>query len=209
MTVRLDQGTREEPVQTRSIVCGVVGPCKTESSQKPVPVHPLIESKPLLNGRNSSLPQTGRLGLCKQTLPWPQAVLGTGDFAEVYSPKGARIRYSKTLRMAHLPPHVLDSPEKRRDGVQGDAGVACGIPHCDPPWTSTPRRSLRRSMRLRRLSCRSFSLQMEVSIPSRDGTRMGNLTWTDWGGQHTREIGHKRGTNLCPFAPSLVSAIRS
>jgi integrase len=27
---------------TRSIVCGVVGPCKTESSQKPVPAHPLI-----------------------------------------------------------------------------------------------------------------------------------------------------------------------
>ena len=27
---------------TRSIVCGVVGPCKTESSQKPVPVHPLL-----------------------------------------------------------------------------------------------------------------------------------------------------------------------
>ena len=27
---------------TRSIVCGVVGPCKTESSQKPVPIHPVI-----------------------------------------------------------------------------------------------------------------------------------------------------------------------
>jgi integrase len=27
---------------TRSIVCGVVGPCKTESSQKPVPVHALM-----------------------------------------------------------------------------------------------------------------------------------------------------------------------
>jgi len=26
----------------RSIVCGVVGPCKTESSQKPMPVHPII-----------------------------------------------------------------------------------------------------------------------------------------------------------------------
>jgi integrase len=26
----------------RSIVCGVVGPCKTESSQKPVPVHPTV-----------------------------------------------------------------------------------------------------------------------------------------------------------------------
>ena len=27
---------------TRSIVYGVVGPCKTESSQKPVPVHPVL-----------------------------------------------------------------------------------------------------------------------------------------------------------------------
>jgi integrase len=27
---------------TRSIVCGVVGHCKTESSQKPVPIHPPI-----------------------------------------------------------------------------------------------------------------------------------------------------------------------
>ena len=27
---------------TRSIACGVVGPCKTESSQKPVPVHPTV-----------------------------------------------------------------------------------------------------------------------------------------------------------------------
>jgi integrase len=27
---------------TRSVVYGVVGPCKTESSQKPVPLHPLL-----------------------------------------------------------------------------------------------------------------------------------------------------------------------
>jgi integrase len=27
---------------TSSIVCGVVGPCKTESSQKPVPIHPVV-----------------------------------------------------------------------------------------------------------------------------------------------------------------------
>src|ERR1700747_3349493 len=37
--INFDQGTMSV---TRSIVCGVVGPCKTESSQKPVPVHPLI-----------------------------------------------------------------------------------------------------------------------------------------------------------------------
>jgi integrase len=37
--IDLVQGTMNV---TRSIVYGVVGPCKTESSQKPVPVHPLL-----------------------------------------------------------------------------------------------------------------------------------------------------------------------
>ncbi len=37
--INFDQGTMSV---TRSIVCGVVGPCKTESSQKPVPVHPTV-----------------------------------------------------------------------------------------------------------------------------------------------------------------------
>ena len=30
---------------SRSIVCGVAGPCKTESSQKPVAAHPLMIKK--------------------------------------------------------------------------------------------------------------------------------------------------------------------
>jgi integrase len=38
---------------TRSIVCGVVGPCKTESSQKPVPVHPTV-LEALANWRKGS-----------------------------------------------------------------------------------------------------------------------------------------------------------
>ena len=37
--INFSQGTMNV---TRSIVYGVVGPCKTESSQKPVPVHPLV-----------------------------------------------------------------------------------------------------------------------------------------------------------------------
>jgi integrase len=37
--INFDQGTMSV---TRSIVCGVVGPCKTESPQKPVPVHPTV-----------------------------------------------------------------------------------------------------------------------------------------------------------------------
>jgi integrase len=38
---------------TRSIVYGVVGPCKAESSQKPVPVHPLVANA-LLGWRKQS-----------------------------------------------------------------------------------------------------------------------------------------------------------
>jgi integrase len=37
--INLAQGTINV---TRSVVCGVVGPCKTESSQKPVPVQPTV-----------------------------------------------------------------------------------------------------------------------------------------------------------------------
>jgi len=37
--INFDQGTMSV---MRSIVCGVVGPCKTESSQKPVPIHPTV-----------------------------------------------------------------------------------------------------------------------------------------------------------------------
>ena len=37
--INLAQGTMNV---TRSIVCGVVGPCKTESSQKPMPVQPFV-----------------------------------------------------------------------------------------------------------------------------------------------------------------------
>jgi integrase len=38
---------------TRSIVYGVVGPCKTESSQKPVPIHPMLADA-LMQWRNHS-----------------------------------------------------------------------------------------------------------------------------------------------------------
>jgi hypothetical protein len=52
---------------TRSIVHGVVGPCKTESSQKLVPVHPNMTSDDWV--------------FCKQTAPCQETNVGPGDFA--------------------------------------------------------------------------------------------------------------------------------
>ena len=54
-------------------------------------------------------------------------MLGPGDFAKIHPSKGAGIGYSKTLRVAYLPTHLLYPLEKRRHGVQGDAGVAAAF----------------------------------------------------------------------------------
>jgi integrase len=60
--IDFDQGTMNV---TRSIVYGVVGPCKTESSQIPVPVHPLLAppDSPSLEARLQGL--AGFPGLAK------------------------------------------------------------------------------------------------------------------------------------------------
>ena len=50
---------------TRSIVYGVVGPCKTESSQKPVPLHPLPHIHPLAVARTMRLHEAWGLGFCQ------------------------------------------------------------------------------------------------------------------------------------------------
>jgi len=46
--------SREIMSVTRSIVYGVVGPCKTESSQKPVPIHPML-AEALMQWRKHSV----------------------------------------------------------------------------------------------------------------------------------------------------------
>ncbi len=109
---------------TRSMVCGVVGRCKTESSQKPVPVHPTVlqtlgECKQVCRYNKPR-----RLGFCKQTSPWPEADLGSGDLAQIYSSRRVAGRNSEAIRKAHIPSHVLDFSAECRDRIQSDARAA-------------------------------------------------------------------------------------
>src|SRR5438445_11542034 len=86
----------------RSIVYGVVGPCKTESSQKPANAS---DSR----GRSDAvektlyLHQARGLGFCKQALSGPKAVLGTGDLAQIHTSRGTTSRNSEAIRMAYVP----------------------------------------------------------------------------------------------------------
>jgi hypothetical protein len=112
---------------TRSIVCGVVGPCKTESSQKPVPVHPTV-LEALANWRKGS-----KFTCCDDWVfatrrhPGQEADLGPSNIAQIYSSRRVAGRNSETIRMAYISTHVLHSTAKCRHRVQSDAGVAAAF----------------------------------------------------------------------------------
>jgi integrase len=106
-----EQGTMSV---TRSIVCGVVGPCKTESSQKPVPMHPTLGDS-LMQWRKrctyirpedwvfASKRYRGRRPY------WGQAIL------QIHTSCRAKSRNSEAIRMAYVPAHLLNPSAKCGD----------------------------------------------------------------------------------------------
>jgi len=106
---------------TRSIVCGVVGPCKTESSQKPVPVHPTVLEALAKWKEASRYIGADELGFREQTAPRSETNMGPGDFTQIHSSSCAKIRDSEAIWMAYFSAHILDSAAKRRHRVQSDA----------------------------------------------------------------------------------------
>jgi len=112
---------------TRSIVYGVVGPCKTEASQKTCAGSSNCFESSHRMETSMPLQQVRRLGFCKQTAPWPETILGPSDPAQICTSCGAACRNSKAIRMAHVPAHVLDTPAKCRDRVQSNAGAVAAF----------------------------------------------------------------------------------
>jgi integrase len=108
---------------TRSIVYGVVGPCKTEASQKPVPVHPTV-LKTLSEWRRTcrynksddwvfaSRRHRGR------TPFWGQAIL-----RRYIRPVAQRAGIQKRFGWHTFSTYVLDSPALCGNRVQSDAGT--------------------------------------------------------------------------------------
>jgi len=99
---------------TRSIVCGVVGPCKAESSQKPVPIHPVIIDALLLWREHQSHRKPDdwvfASGRRRGRNPyWGQAIL-----RKHIRPKAQELGIEKEIRVAYVPAYLLDSTEERR-----------------------------------------------------------------------------------------------
>ena len=112
---------------TRSIVCGVVGPCKTESSRKPVPVHPTVLETLAKWREDSRYAKFDDWVFREQKAPWSETSLGPGNLAKVYSTCRAACWNSEAIRMAHIPAHVFDSAAKRWHRVQSDAGAVAAF----------------------------------------------------------------------------------
>jgi integrase len=129
---------------TRSIAYGIVGRCKTEASQKPVPVHPILAAA-LIHWRDH----------CKYREPddwvfanehhrgrhpyWGQAIL-----RRIIRPIARELGFGNELAGTHFA-----TPIRRYSGVLERNSKSCrnfcGIRRCVPPSTSTPRRSRRLS----------------------------------------------------------------
>jgi integrase len=95
----------------RSIVYGVVGPCKTESSQKPVPMHPTLADA-LMQWRNvvhTSSPRTGFLQV--RTIGAEDLMGARRSCANTY----ATSRNSEAIWMAYVPARLLDHAAKPGD----------------------------------------------------------------------------------------------
>jgi integrase len=124
--IDFDQGTMNV---TRSIVYGVVGLCKTESSQKPVPVHPLLADALSVWRKQCTYTKPDDWVFCQRALQRTEAVLGASDLAQICSTGCAKSRNREMHRVAHVSSYVFDSAEKRGNGIQGDArAVAAFLP---------------------------------------------------------------------------------
>ena len=63
----------------RSIVYGVVGPCKTESSQKPVPIHPILADALLQRRKGGRYTRADDWVFASKRYQGSKTVLAPGD----------------------------------------------------------------------------------------------------------------------------------
>ena len=191
---------------TRSIVYGVVGPCKTEASQKPVPVHPTV-LKALIEWRlvcryNKSDDWVFASRRHRGRTPfWGQAILRRyirplaqrAGIQKRFGWHTFRHTYSTLLRSVGTEFKVM------QDLLRHSTLRSTTL--CDPRWMSTPRHSRQPNMQLRQRSSRwCFRAKQMERHRRRD-----QLTLQGEGKSTETKRDTKKGTKTCPFGSSMVS----
>jgi hypothetical protein len=156
-----------------------------------------VRAKNAVDGRVDMTSSSTQANNDSQALPRPKTVLGPGDPAQIHSPCGAECRNPETIRMAHVPAHVLDSATKCRNRIQSDARAASafdlalnvGRLHAGDYPSETCSASSSRVASL------FFRCEWRIIL-----CRTGNCCYV----AH-REKGHKKGAECALFVPSMVS----
>jgi integrase len=113
---------REELSVVRSIVFGVVGRCKTESSQKPVPLHSLLGETLLTWRKACKFTGTDDWVFASRLHKGRRPYWGACILRKYIRPVAASLKIQKRIGW-HLPAHLFHSAQERRSRVQSDAGA--------------------------------------------------------------------------------------
>ena len=106
----------------RSIVCGVEGRCKTEPSQKPVPMHPRPAAA-LIEWKQHCRFKTGDGWMFASRLRNGRKPYWGAAIMRHYIQSVAESRASKSARVAHVSSHLLYAAQEPRSRVQSHAGA--------------------------------------------------------------------------------------
>jgi hypothetical protein len=150
------------------------------------------------------LHQARRLGFCQQAPPRAEAILGTGDPAQISSTGCATTRNPEMHRLAHVSSHVFDAAEERGYGIQSHAGTLAAFNSAI------------------NLGCVYPGNHACETCSSGSGLVLGVFTGSEWNvailvcrccsvRESTRQRNDgqrdtKKGTKTCPFGSSMVSS---
>src|ERR1700747_251830 len=112
---------------TRSIVYGVVGPCKTESSQKPVPVHPTV-LEALSEWRGVCLyNKLGDWVFASKRHHGQKPIWGQAILRKYIRPVAQRVGIQKRFGWHTFRHYVLHIASGRGSGSESNAGTAATL----------------------------------------------------------------------------------
>ena len=100
---------------TRSIVMQVVGPCKTEASQKPVPLDPNLAEALLAWRRHTRYNEPDDWIFASPEANGRRPHLGSAPHAQANSTRRSSRWDNQANRMAHLPPHLFNIAASKQD----------------------------------------------------------------------------------------------
>ena len=140
-----------------------------------------------------------RLGLRKWAPPRPEAILGTGDLAQVHPTTRARTWNRKTNRLAHVPAYVFDFAQKRGDRIQGDARAVAAYLLRSTLDVYTQAITPAKHAAQAAVMSLVFSPKAEYSEDVLWGDRRPVCCKRKNSAQSLREKAAERGTEKCPF----------